>query len=650
MGTDLPLGLSPFSGPVPAWRSALITAALIALAPLLLLVNCWNAPFLPYDDVWHIFDWFGPSHPSRTGSGEISLARLFLLPQPDIYIPLTLLSYRLDSLLFPWMYERLGTWAPGVRLMTCVYHAGAALLVWRIVGLLGLSRGKALFVALAFAIHPTACETVCWAAERKNALAGLFGFASIWAFLRFDGRKRQMPLAALFYLLALWSKPSALGILPVLLLADLYGGVLGSEAPWRRSPPSPCGRGQGEGGAVWRSPRYWLRLCWRFLPFILLSGGAVIMNTIGVAKTLVPPPGGNVFTAILTDAEVLSRYLYNVFAPVGLSIAYFVAPITSPLELRFWGYAAVLATICVVTVWLAPNRRLALFGWLWFVLALGPSLNLISIASAMQDRYIYLSLPGILLVGAESFSGLVQRVRLDRRLHWAAAVPSVAMLALLGVARGALFGNLYLLFEDGVRKQPLSATAHHGLSVACAQACAAARKQKRWAEMDAARHRCGRELQYIIDHCPDATRRPDYPNTAYEAGEYALVLKNAVEAERYFRLVLDGPPWLSVPKSKVIEALARLTEVKLGAGEAEEAYEFACRAVDLSAVDGAALLARSAAALALADTTRDQERGQEWRRQAENDLEFVPQSSTKYTQAQKMLRTLREQGEGGNER
>ena len=608
---------------------------LIAVSPLLLLVNCWNAPFLPYDDVWHIFDWFGSSHPSRTWLGEITLGRLFLLPQPDLYIPLTLLSYRLDSLLFPWMYERLGTWAPGVRLMTCVYHAGAALLVWRIVGLLGLSRGKALFVALAFAIHPTACETVCWAAERKNALAGLFGFASIWAFLRFDGRKRQMPLAALFYLLALWSKPSALGILPVLLLADLW---LCAGA-----------RGLGSGDRANEQLcfcRYFTRCFWRFLPFILLSGGAVIMNTVGAAEKLVPPPGGTAFTAILTDAEVLSRYLYGIFVPVGLSIAYFVAPITSPLEPRFLGYAAVLATICVVTVWLARNRRLALFGWLWFVLALGPSLNLISIPSAMQDRYIYLGLPGILLVSAESLSGLVQRARLDSRLPLAAAVPFVAALALLALARGEVFGNMYLLFADGVRKQPLSATAHHGLSVAWAQICDAAKKQKGGADMDEARHRCGRELQYIIDHCPDATRRRDYVNTAYEAGEYALILKDPGAAERYFLLVLNPPPWFSVPKNKAIQALARLAEIKLASGDPKEAYSFACQAVDRSAVDGEALLAHSAAALALADATRDLWKAQELRRQAENDLAFVPQSSPQYRKAQELLKTLREQNAG----
>ena len=37
--------------------------------------------------------------------------------------------------------------------------------------LLGFRRIEALFIALFFAAHPMACETVAWVSERKNALA-----------------------------------------------------------------------------------------------------------------------------------------------------------------------------------------------------------------------------------------------------------------------------------------------------------------------------------------------------------------------------------------------------------------------------------------------------------------------------------------------
>ncbi|MGD0092569.1 MAG: hypothetical protein ABSE73_21855 [Planctomycetota bacterium] len=591
-------------------------AILITIAPLLLLVNCWDATFLPYDDAEHIF-----SKLRRLGFGS-----LFLLPEHYTYFPLTILSYRLDRVLFvPWMDDLLGTWAPGVRLMTCVYHAGAALCVWQIVRLLGLSRGKALFVAFVFAVHPTACETVCWASERKNALAGMFGFASLWVFLRFEGCKLQAPLSVLFYLLALLSKPSVLGLLPVLLLAELCGGVRGLA--------------QGE-APPWRVPRYWAGACWRFLPFLLLSGGAVIMNLHGHAETLVPPPGGTVFTAMLTDAEVLSRYLYNIFVPVELSFSYFVAPITSVFEPRFLGYATLLASLFAASVWLAPNRRLALFGWLWFLLALLPNLNFIAIPSLMQDRYIYLSLPGILTVAAECVGGLIQRARLDCRLAAAAGIPFFIALAALGIMRGGLFGNMYLLFNDAAQKQPLAADAHHGLAYAYAQVCEGDKIQGRWAEMDEARHNLGREFQCIVDRCPDGTRQFFYLDAAFQAGKYSLVLNQPAEAERYLRLVLNPPPWFPAPNKLVVQVLALLSTLKLQAGQADEAYALAGQALALQAASGEALLARAAAALALA-TTRDERRNQELRREAENDLALVPQSSPKYGEAQEALKAFR---------
>ncbi|MCY3020978.1 MAG: hypothetical protein NTW87_18330 [Planctomycetota bacterium] len=623
MGTSTATTAGARRFPLEVW-----TGVLIALSPLLLLINCWNAEFLPYDDVDHIFATLGP----------LNLQRLFLAPEHSTYFPIAILSYRLDSLLFPWMPKLLGTWAPGVRLMTCVYHAGAALFVWRIVRLLGLSPGKALFVALAFAVHPTACETVCWASERKNALAALFGFASLWAFLRYDGQKRRMPLTVLFYLLAVWSKPSALGLAPVLLLADLCGGARGLARS--KTQTAQC-ENQRRPICIFHF-EFFISVCWRFLPVILISGGAVIMNLIGHARTLVPPPGGTVFTALLTDAEVLSRYLYNIFVPVGLSIAYFVAPIASPLEPRFLGYAALLALLFAVTVWLTPNRRLTLFGWLWFVLALGPNLNLISIPQVMQDRYLYLGLPGILLVSAEFVCALVQRAHMSPRLALGAAIPFVIGLAALGIARGGLFGNLYLLFDDGVRKQPLSAHAHHGLSIACAQICETAGKQKRWAERDEARHRCGQELQFIIDHCPDATRQVDYLNTAYEAGKYALVLHKPADAERYFRLILDPPAYLPAPQYRIVQALVRLAELKLALGLPEEAYRLAGQAVAVRAADGEALLARASAALALAATTPDEQRRQELRRQAAKDADAVPKTCAQYAAAQQMRKALKE--------
>src|SRR5205823_6027958 len=121
-------------------------------------VFCWNADFVGYDDPMHITE-----NPDVARMPDLAL----LVPRStSTYFPLTILSYQIDHALFSgWMPRVLGTWAPGVRLMTLFYHTLAALIVWRVMLRLGLSSLQAFFVAAAFAVHPMACETVCWTSE-----------------------------------------------------------------------------------------------------------------------------------------------------------------------------------------------------------------------------------------------------------------------------------------------------------------------------------------------------------------------------------------------------------------------------------------------------------------------------------------------------
>ncbi|MCY3022304.1 MAG: hypothetical protein NTW87_25105, partial [Planctomycetota bacterium] len=204
---------------------------LIAGLGACLLVGCLTAGFTTYDDPVHV-SW-NPQVQEATPIADVVKPIAH-----STYFPVTLLSYKLDRLLFEgWLVRLWGSYAPGVRFMTLLYHAGAALILWRILLRLRLSSCQALFIACVFAAHPLACETVCWVSERKNALAALFGFAALWAWLRFEGTLWRLPAIAVLYGLALLSKPSALGILPVLLFLELFGGATGlaGERPmsWR---------------------------------------------------------------------------------------------------------------------------------------------------------------------------------------------------------------------------------------------------------------------------------------------------------------------------------------------------------------------------------------------------------------------------------
>jgi hypothetical protein len=468
------------------WRGAL----LIAAAGLLVVAGAWDAGFLTYDDPIHVSA--NPKLAPDVPIGE------YFTPAPDeTYFPLTLLSYRLDRRLFSgWMPQTLGSWAPGVRGMTWLYHVLAALVLWRVLGRLGLGRGARLGVALVFAVHPAACETVCWVSERKNALAGLFGFLALWLWLADGSRLWRMPLATVAYAAALLSKPSALGLLPVLVLIEVFRG----------------GRGlRGEAEARETSDRDVLTSSASLVPALMLSGVIVGLGLRGHESFLVEPPGGTVFTALLTDAWIMLRYVLNLLVPTQLSAVYAVEPITSLAAGRLWLAILLLGALVAGTLRVAGSRRRALFGWLWFVGALGPNLNLIAIPYFMADRYLYLALPGFFIVAAEALAGLWTRqvngtpptppytkggsataepagigleglqpsveglkpslpgtpagTRGARRLPWLVGAYLV-LLGVLALQRGPVWRDMITLFSDAATKEPRAAFAHYGLGLA----------------------------------------------------------------------------------------------------------------------------------------------------------------------------------------
>jgi hypothetical protein len=109
---------------------------LMVVLSALLIVQCWNAPFLGYDDPLHIVE-----HKSVQAESLTLLELVKPIPE-QTYFPVTILSYRIDRALFEsWMPAKYGTWAPGARILNALYHAIAAWILWRLMLAFRLSRG-----------------------------------------------------------------------------------------------------------------------------------------------------------------------------------------------------------------------------------------------------------------------------------------------------------------------------------------------------------------------------------------------------------------------------------------------------------------------------------------------------------------------------
>ncbi|HEY3322927.1 MAG TPA: hypothetical protein VGP72_20905 [Planctomycetota bacterium] len=445
-------------------RSAMFGLLLVATA--LLLHACWNAPLYYFDD----------TDIMKNSLGVPWSARLGLRPDIAHYPPVTTLSRALDLLLFgdarndppaqprdpvlrpplvPRDYAVPPPWS--MRLMNGLYHLLAGYFLWLFLRRIGAGTGLAAFVALAWTAHPMACESVCWIAERKNVLVALFGFAALWAWAAGRGETAEpirdpqsairnshwwrWPLVTLFYALAVMSKTSAVGLLPVLAALELI------DPPLHRFNL--------------RQPVCWFRFVVRMALPAALCFAAMSFAMVGFETELVSPPGGSAWTAFLTDTDIFWRYMKNVFAPFDLSFFYGVVPALSLADARVWIYGTLIIAVFAVSIWSAPRDRrpLAILGTLWFFSALLPNANIVAIAYWMQDRYVYLAAPGLLLVVGLAVQGLVERrPKLTPFLRPAAGL-WLAGIALLGAQRSHLFEHTDYLILDALRRQPDSAFA-----------------------------------------------------------------------------------------------------------------------------------------------------------------------------------------------
>jgi hypothetical protein len=460
-------------------------AALLLAASLLLIHRCVNAPHYHYDDSLHMQVVFERSWP------EV----LEIDPRTSAF-PVTVLSHRLDKAIFgavPPSAAALGdsdqssldqpprfTYPTpptyGLRIMNALYHAAAGFFLFLFLGRIGVTTGLAAVIALVWTVHPMACESVCWVSERKNVLVAFFGFAALWAWAagrwrtddgetggRGDGAKPtaenggaepirnpqsairnrswRWPAVTVLFALACFSKPSAVGLMPVFVALELL------------DPP--------EGSFRFADVRGWFTAALRLAPVFAVGVACIAAGIKYQAVDIVDPPGGSVWTALLTDTEIVARYIKNILVPVDLSFFYAVTPAVSLTDWRVWVYGALILGILAVCVWAAgaQRRRVAVLGAVWFIAALGPNANLVGIPFWMQDRYAYIAAAGLLVLVGTALAGLAERLGKDGQLLPRMAWVWPAGIALATLVRAPLFESSKRLSLEAIRSQPNSAIA-----------------------------------------------------------------------------------------------------------------------------------------------------------------------------------------------
>jgi protein O-mannosyl-transferase len=335
--------------------------------------------------------------------------------------PLTWFSHMLDCEVF-------GLNPIGHHFVNVFLHVVNVLLLFWLLHSATAAVWPSLFVAAAFALHPTHVESVAWLAERKDALSGLFFMLTVAAYLKYaagPGLRRYL-LVIVAFGLGLMSKPMLVTMPFVLLLLD-YWPLRRLRLPTASDAASPL---TAAAEHLSGSPMGLRRLLVEKVPLIILAAASSVITIVaqrggGAVVTLESLP----FSSRLANAVCSCvGYLGMLFLPHDLAILY-PYPAAGLPAWQVAGSAIVLVGITAGVLWLARRRPYLPVGWFLYLGMLFPVIGLVQVGTqALADRYTYLPSIGIFIMLAWGVADLIGQRRL---LQVAAAAVAGAVLAAL---------------------------------------------------------------------------------------------------------------------------------------------------------------------------------------------------------------------------
>jgi len=399
-----------------------VVLGLIVL-PFLVFGSFIGNPFVSLDDNYLIY----ANLAVQTFSLK-NILHVFTSYDPQLYIPLTFLSWQLNAALF-------GMNPAAFHLVNLLLHCANAVLVFLILRKLSGSLFVSALAAMLFAIHPIQTEAVLWAASRKDLLSGLFFLLSAHAYLRYREYdvRRNLLWSIVFYGLGLLSKVSVI-TLPVWLL-----GI-----DWLQKRPFDR----------LRAPRILLEK----LPYVVL---AVVFGIIAViGKTRVLGSSGTLLN-ILLPAKSVVFYVQKFLWPSGLSVIY---PYTGQVHGLFvdfaWSLSVILALLLIGLICFRGRNRLVTFGITTYFLLLAPSFTTFwknGFLYFASDRYVYLASIGFFVV----IAFLLDRVKMLR----GCSVIVIASLIPVSWAQGSVWSSTEALYRNVLRTYPDSVMAQTNLGL-----------------------------------------------------------------------------------------------------------------------------------------------------------------------------------------
>jgi len=335
------------------------------------------------------------------------------------YRPLVSLSLSIDHALF-------GEWAPGYHGTNLLLHVLSSLAVLGFLrSAFRFSEVYSLLAAALFGVHPASSLVVGAVSYRPEALALLFTLLSLFLLLRGleKGSNRDIALASLLFLLALYSKESTLVWLPGLTALAFASRLV-----------SKRGRAQAPKAA---------------LAFAIPASVYLLLRSLALPRLWqLQAPALEASEAIGTRLSALARLSSYLISPR-------VPPLSDATPIVRWSDPASLIVILlagVAVVLLVRSRFPPLPTFLagFTVVMLLPAANLLPLPRFTSPHYAYAPSAGLAFGLACLLEGLRGRSRRGARVATILAIAWLAVASLQTAGHGVRFRDDWALFEPAV--------------------------------------------------------------------------------------------------------------------------------------------------------------------------------------------------------
>lgn len=411
----------------------MIIAALAVFGSVFLVYgSTLGHEFVTWDDMGLIKE--NPNVREMTFS---TVKQVFTSYDPELYIPLTFLSYQVDYTLGG------GSPAP-FHLTNIILHAlNALLVIWLLY--LPLGNGIIAFgLGLLFALHPLNTEAVAWMSARKDTLSTFFFLIALIAYLLFDERKdARMYVASLCaFLLGLLAKVMIVTLPVVLILLDLLRG----KPITKRSLIEKA-------------------------PFFALSVLFGIIALFGKKEILV---SSTLWQKILMAGKSTAFYLEKFFLPSDLSVMYPYGKTITTFSVDFLLPLAITVLLIAAIVWFWKKKRAVSVGLAWFLLTLVPTFTNFAKGGEIyvaSDRYAYVPMIGLLIaIGAIASAWLAQSGGVREYASKQRSLGTVTIFVLILFAwrssvQASTWQTSETLYKNVLRSYPAAQAAHNNLGM-----------------------------------------------------------------------------------------------------------------------------------------------------------------------------------------